>query len=178
MSDGSFWKVCSICRNPIGFKAVYYTCSVSTCQRKRTGLVFCSPACFDAHLPMMRHRDAWADQEISPTAAEAALEEAAEQAETATPERTQPARRMVGAPVAAPSEATQSDGDDVLIVTTRLKKFIRNQSGMNTSDNVLTVLSEHIRQLSVQALRVAAADGRKTVFDRDFEAVLRGLARK
>jgi histone H3/H4 len=177
MSDGSFWKVCSICRNPIGFKAVYYACSVSTCQRKRTGLVFCSPACFDAHLPMMRHRDAWADKETSPSEAEAALEADSEPSEAAVPDRAQPARRILGVPAAPPPEAA-SDGDDVLIVTTRLKKFIRAQSGMNTSDSVLGVLSEHIRQLSVQALRVAATDGRKTVLDRDFEAVLRGLVRK
>jgi histone H3/H4 len=44
---------------------------------------------------------------------------------------------------------------------------------MNTSESVLTVLSEHLRQLSVQALRQAAADGRKTVMDRDYETALR-----
>jgi histone H3/H4 len=43
---------------------------------------------------------------------------------------------------------------------------------MNTSDTVVGVLSDHLRELSVQALRNAAADGRRTVMDRDFAAVL------
>jgi histone H3/H4 len=177
MSDGPFWKVCSICRNSIGFKAAYYVCSVSTCQRKRTGLVFCSPACFDAHVPMLRHRDAWAEQSVSPTEAEAELAESAERAES-TGARAESVRRIVAAPVAAIDSAASDADDGVLIVTARLKKFIRSQSGMNTSDGVLPVLSEHVRQLSIQALRVAATDGRKTVLDRDFEVVLNGLRNK
>ncbi len=66
MSDGKKWRVCSSCRKDIGFDQDYYTCSVSTCNRKRTALVFCSVACWDAHLPTARHRDAWAEEQRSP----------------------------------------------------------------------------------------------------------------
>lgn len=166
------WKVCSICKKELPFQGQYYLCSVSTCQRKRTGLFFCSPACFEAHLPMMRHRDAWAEVAKAPTRAEAEAEAAAEREVEAT-ERAEPKRRIV-APVAVTAASAEA-GDDVLVVVSKLKKFIRDQSGMNTSDGVVGVLSRHLRELSIQALRVAAADNRKTVLDRDFEDVLKKL---
>ena len=65
MSDGT-WRRCSSCKSDIGFGADYWVCNVSTCNRKRTGLVFCSVSCWDAHLPIARHRDAWAEERISP----------------------------------------------------------------------------------------------------------------
>jgi hypothetical protein len=52
--------VCSMCRQPIKPGAVFYRCSVSTCNSGRMKLVFCSVECWDAHLPNARHRDAWA----------------------------------------------------------------------------------------------------------------------
>lgn len=165
------WKVCSICKKELPFESQYYLCSVSTCQRKRTGLYFCSPACFEAHLPMMRHRDAWAEVAKAPTRAQAAAEAAAEREEQETTENEAKRRVVAPAAVTAASDST----DEVLVVVSKLKKFIRDQSGMNTSDNVVGVLSRHLRELSIQALRVAAADSRKTVMDRDFEVVLKKL---
>ncbi len=169
------WKVCSICKKELPFQGQYYLCSVSTCQRKRTGLYFCSPACFEAHLPMMRHRDAWAEIAKAPTRAEAEAEAAAER-EAEAAESVEPKRRIV-APVSV-TAASAEVGDDALVVVSKLKKFIRDQSGMNTSDGVVGVLSRHLRELSIQALRVAATDGRKTVMDRDFEDVLKKLGER
>lgn len=60
------WKVCSVCRKPIFFGQTYYACSVSTCSRKRTAFYFCSVACWDAHLPEARHREAWAEEKRAP----------------------------------------------------------------------------------------------------------------
>jgi hypothetical protein len=60
------WRVCSSCRKDIGFDTVYFTCSVSTCNRKRLALYFCSMECWDAHLPTARHREAWAEEQRSP----------------------------------------------------------------------------------------------------------------
>lgn len=173
LSDNT-WKVCSICKKELPFESQYYVCSVSTCQRKRTGLYFCSLPCFEAHLPMMRHRDAWAEQTKAPTRAQAEAEAAAEEAEKPTAERPETVeKRRIVTPAAV--AATRVDNDDVLVVVSKLKKFIRDQSGMNTSDSVTNVLSRHLRELSIKALRVAAADERKTVMDRDFEAVLKKL---
>ncbi len=63
-----FWRRCSSCKAEIGFAAPHWVCNVSTCNRKRTGLVFCSVACWDTHLPLVRHRDAWAVEKLSPKA--------------------------------------------------------------------------------------------------------------
>ncbi|MBS1963816.1 MAG: hypothetical protein JST04_16520 [Bdellovibrionales bacterium] len=61
------WKKCSSCKKPIAFKALYWVCNVSTCNRKRTGLAFCTVACWDAHQPMMNHRESWAEERKAPS---------------------------------------------------------------------------------------------------------------
>ena len=63
--------------------------------------------------------------------------------------------------------------EDILIVVSKLKKYIKARSGMNTSDTVMPVLSSYVRRLCDQAIRVAAEDGRKTVLDRDFSSLNR-----
>ena len=67
-------------------------------------------------------------------------------------------------------EATTTDDKDVLVVVSKLKNYIRNTSGMNTSGTVATALSEIVRSLCAQAIEKAKNDGRKTVMDRDFGA--------
>lgn len=59
--------------------------------------------------------------------------------------------------------------DDVLVVASKLKSYIKEKSGMNTSANVLTALSDRIRGLCDEAIENARKDGRKTVKDRDFQ---------
>ncbi len=53
---------------------LYWTCNVSTCTRKRTGLVFCSVECWDAHVPMANHRESWAIENRSPKVLEAGFD--------------------------------------------------------------------------------------------------------
>ncbi len=62
------FAVCSMCRKPIQLGAKYWRCSVSTCNSGRIKLMFCSVACWDAHLPTARHRNASALEEIARTA--------------------------------------------------------------------------------------------------------------
>ena len=50
------WRRCSACKTDIPLDGLHYVCSVSTCNRKRTGLVFCSVDCWEIHLPTERHR--------------------------------------------------------------------------------------------------------------------------
>lgn len=57
---------------------------------------------------------------------------------------------------------------DVLVVVSKLKNYIRSSAGMNTAGNVAPRLSEIIRGLCDQAVQNARNDGRKTVMDRDF----------
>jgi histone H3/H4 len=61
---------------------------------------------------------------------------------------------------------------DVLIVVSKLKHYIKQHSAMNTSDTVTGVLSDHLRELCERAIANAAQDGRKTVMDRDFLPLL------
>lgn len=155
------FKLCSTCKSPIAFGAEYFRCSVSTCNRKRTELYFCSVPCWDAHVPGARHRDAWAEPARAPSQAEYRGAEAEQK-----PAAFKPVRRVV-------STTTSDDlPRDVLVVVSKLKAYIRAHSGMNTSDNVTRVLSDHLRGLCRAAAHHAREDERKTVMDRDFEAVL------
>ena len=53
----SAFAKCNMCGKQINKGDTYYKCTVSTCNRKRMPLRFCSPRCWDAHLPTVRHRD-------------------------------------------------------------------------------------------------------------------------
>lgn len=158
------FKVCSTCRKPIAFGARYYQCSVSTCNRSRTALFFCSVPCWDAHVPEARHRDAWAEEVTAPTreAYEGAQREALEAEKAKMQDK--PERKIV----------TLKNDDvpkEILVVVSKLKAYIRARSGMNTSDAVAEVLSDHLRQICDLAIDRASADGRKTVLDRDVKPI-------
>jgi len=56
---------------------------------------------------------------------------------------------------------------EVLVVASKLKKYIKEQSGMNTSASVMEELSARVKVLCDQAIENAKEDGRKTVKDRD-----------
>lgn len=57
---------------------------------------------------------------------------------------------------------------EILVVVSKLKNYIKSAGGMNTAGNVGPRLSEIIRGLCDQAVQNARNDGRKTVMDRDF----------
>ena len=57
--------VCSMCRKPIAVGGKVIKCSVSTCNSGRVRLLFCSPSCWDSHLPGARHRSAYFTEEIA-----------------------------------------------------------------------------------------------------------------
>jgi hypothetical protein len=147
------WKRCSVCKTDLGYESGYWECSVSTCTSGRNHPVFCSLTCWEQHVPVMRHRDAWADEKRAPSRA---AWEAAQAGEAAKPAEA-------GAAPAADS------GDEVLVVASRLKAYIRARSGMNTSESVLDELSRIVREHTDRAIDEARADGRRTVMDRDFK---------
>ena len=57
---------------------------------------------------------------------------------------------------------------EILVVASKIKKYVRSVAGMSISANVLPKLSDAIRSLCDQAIENAKTDGRKTVMDRDF----------
>jgi hypothetical protein len=235
------WLLCSACRTEITFGSRYYQCSVSTCNRTRMRLVFCSVACWDSHVATLRHRDAWAEDRIAPTrvAWERELNSqppdpvrpapAPPRSDTSPPSISRPppasspggvpsavkasptspapamarppggavsapaitrpppmggspppavpTRRFASEPAASASTtASPSTGPvhlndivdrDMMIVVSKLKKYIKDRSGMNCSDAVAEVLSDHVRILCDDSIRAAGRDERKTVLDRD-----------
>lgn len=68
------WKRCNMCKKEIAWGALYWVCNVSTCNRKRTGLIFCSVTCWDAHVPGMNHKESWAEERRSPKFGEVAAQ--------------------------------------------------------------------------------------------------------
>ena len=57
---------------------------------------------------------------------------------------------------------------EILIVVSKLKNYIKSAAGMSTSGSVPAVLTEILKKHCAEAIEKAKADGRKTVMDRDF----------
>ncbi len=194
---------CTECRTDIAYGATYQQCSVSTCNRSRMPLYFCSVPCWDSHLSMVRHRDAYAVEVRAPSREVWAREQAAAAAAPAPrPQLVTPDRPLAGPaglaasaststpPVgvrrvvvgdASPVTAAAAEGvrlsdvadKDMLIVISKLKKYVKERSGMNCSDAVADQLSDHVRAICDESIRAAARDDRKTVLDRDVPRVRR-----
>jgi len=175
-TDTSVWHNCSSCKKPLAFGAPYWECSVSTCSKARIALYFCSMSCWDAHLPEARHREAWAIEKRAPSRAAHEAQLSSERAVRDQPIVRQPAAASSAAApaVVIPTGATPlSDkfDKDVLIVVSKLKKYVKDRSEMNTSEGVIDVLSEHLRLICDEAIANAHRDGRRTVMDRDVRPV-------
>lgn len=184
------WRRCSFCKTDIDFEQLYWVCNVSTCNRKRTGLIFCEVSCWDAHVPQMRHRESWAVEKTSPSREAFAREQAPAKATqlAPTPAREKSTstgtRRLVrpssavaiGASASTPlahgsGDASLSNDDipiEILIVASKLKQYIKARSGMNTSEGAMKALSDHVRVIADRAIATARTADRKTVMDRDF----------
>jgi hypothetical protein len=179
------WRRCSACKNDIPLGGLHYVCSVSTCNRKRTGLVFCSVDCWEIHLPTERHREAWAVEARAPATPEPAAssstrpssppgtrrdrapsKEAGPTASSAPKAIVR--RRRAEAPTGpAPATAPSSNDGEILVVASKLKQYVRDTSGFNTSDRVLPVLSAALRRICDEAIENARRAERLTVLDRD-----------
>jgi hypothetical protein len=143
----NFWRKCGSCKKEIGFNVVYQACSVSSCSK----FAYCSVDCWDQHNPIMNHKSAWAEERRSPGQQDVVHN---------TPDT--PRRIIVNQTSASANE------QEVLIVASKLKQYIKDKYDMNTSASVMDILSHHVRRLTDQAVSKAQADGRKTLMDRDF----------
>ncbi len=123
-------------------------------------------------MPGARHREAWAVEETAPTQAAWAKQEAQE---SSVPRKVitvheQPTRRVVS--VAATPEDDRDLPKDILVVVSKLKKYIKAKSDMKTSETVIPVLSQELRRICDRAIRIAGEHERKTVLDRDVRDAL------
>ena len=64
-----------------------------------------------------------------------------------------------------------ADEQEILVVVSKLKNYIRERSGFNTAGNVAPALSALLRQACDAAVANARKDGRKTVMDRDLPSM-------
>ena len=67
-------------------------------------------------------------------------------------------------------EAPLAEGElprEVLLVVSKLKKYVKARSGMNTADSATDALSDIVRAACDHAVRNAARDERKTLLERD-----------
>lgn len=56
---------------------------------------------------------------------------------------------------------------EALVVASKVKKYIKDKSGMNTSASTIEALSQVVAQACDAAIQNAQQDNRKTVMDRD-----------
>lgn len=150
------WKNCSSCKREIPYGANYYQCSVSTCKNPRTGMSFCSVECWDAHLGYANHREAWAEEAKAPLSA-----------------TDRPPTRKIIENTPSPATSTSTGGNstnietDTLVVVSKVKKLVQDQSGMNTSQCFIDALTKKVIKECLTGITKARADGRKTVMGKD-----------
>ena len=104
----------------------------------------------------MNHKSSWAEEKRSPRREEAVLE------------ASEAPRRIIVTPKQTISESHESN--EVLIVASKLKQYIKDKYDMNTAASVMDSLSRNVRRMTDRAAEKAKSEGRKTIMDRDFES--------
>lgn len=56
---------------------------------------------------------------------------------------------------------------EILVVASKVKKYIKDKADFNTSGKTLEAISRQVEILCDKAIEAARQDGRKTVMDRD-----------
>lgn len=144
------WRKCSVCKKIIELGADYYICSVSNCRKS----AFCSVECWDVHSGVMNHKSAGAMDAKAPLVAEEAKE---------------PRRFIISNSSSGETTSSKNLGpQEILIVASKFKDYVREVHGLNTSANVMERLSDLVRTLADEAAEKAKMEGRKTLMDRDF----------
>ena len=161
------WRRCSNCKNEIGLGSKYWQCSVASCTKVRAPVQFCSPDCWAVHEEIAFHKNAWAVEYLAPKTAEPAAS-LAPVASLASVASATPASPGVKPSVAVSASRVVAEGGEVLVVVSRLKEFVQQKSnGMSTSDQVVPLLSDHVRRMADLSIASAKTNNRKTVLDRD-----------
>lgn len=144
----SVWRRCDVCKSDIKYGQKIQKCGVSSCRK----FVFCSVDCWSEHDSVFGHKSAYAEEAQAPKS-----------------ESEVGRRRIVQTSSNANSIRAGKDiPQDILIVASKLKSYIKAKHDLNTSANVMEKLSQLVRNLCDDAVDNARAEGRKTLMDRDF----------
>jgi hypothetical protein len=149
----NYWRKCSTCKKEIGFNTIYQVCNVSTCKK----WVYCSVDCWNMHNPVMNHKSSWAEENISP------------KKENFQPENDSGPRRILVTSKSTSESQNSGAENEILIVASKMKAYIKDKHDMNTAANVMDILSEKVRRLTDRAVEKARSEGRKTLMDRDYD---------
>ena len=159
MENQNYWRKCIVCKKEISFSAKYYKCSVSSCDKKRSPAQFCSVDCWDVHRSIMSHKSAGAEEYHSPT-----------KSEWLKSMNNEPKVRLVSkTSQISNSNLKDVNNDEVLVVVSKLKSFVKDISGLNTSADVIPILSDTLREEVKKAVQNAHREGRKTLMGKDFK---------
>ena len=60
-------------------------------------------------------------------------------------------------------------GQETLVITSKVKAYVKSKGDLKTSASVIDALSEKVRAICDRAIENAKKDGRKTLKDRDIE---------
>jgi histone H3/H4 len=61
-----------------------------------------------------------------------------------------------------------NEKSEVLVVSSKVKNYIKSTSGLNTSAAIMDILTDKVKELCDQAIENAKNDKRKTVKEKDF----------
>ena len=73
--------------------------------------------------------------------------------------------RLIATIFDSPLEVTMTD---VLVVSSKVKKLIKDKAGMNTAAAVMETLTKVVERECLRAIERAQADKRKTLMEKDF----------
>jgi len=158
----SYWRKCGSCKKEIGFGVVYQVCGISSCQK----FAYCSVDCWSLHNSILNHKSAWSEDRYAPSKAQFN----GQQASSGSNETKK--RLIVTNPVSKTIEKSFDEGSqheqDILIVASKLKQYVKDKHDMNTSANVMEELSDYVRMIVDKAVMNARSEARKTLMGRDF----------
>ena len=154
--EQNFWRKCGNCKKEILFGMAYQKCSISSCRK----FAYCSVDCWSIHDSVMGHKSAYAEEMRAPYK---------DQVEgVSSPRRKKIIINNKKGPN-SPSSVSSNFDKDILIVASKLKKYVKDRHDLNTSANVMDKLSDLVRGLVDNAIDSARREGRKTLMDRDFK---------
>lgn len=146
--DQTYWRKCGSCKKEIQYNSTYQVCGASSCQK----FAYCTVDCWSLHDSIMNHKNGWCEDRISP-------------------KKEQEGVRRLVIPQKVTTQTTQTSNaleNEILIVASKLKQYIKDKHDLSTSADVMDVLSTKVRRLTDQAALKAKSEGRKTLMDRDF----------
>jgi hypothetical protein len=150
--EQNFWRRCGSCKKEIGFGVTYQVCGITSCQKH----AYCSVDCWSLHNSILNHKSAWSEDRYSPSKAQYLA--------GAEPGK----KRIIVAPSASPVSPSGASEEEILIVASKLKQYVKDKHDMNTSGKVMEELSDIVRRAVDHAVVRARSDSRKTLMERDF----------